>query len=133
MSKTVTSEQIQKKSENGEAGTVDNDVQKNQSAERQKHINWRGDLLNSRLKKLLPLSLAITIENIRDAGGENTVDALVSIFHRQQFSLAVFKGLVKWCHDCEVLLKDASIKTITFIDTVAAEMLKRNHFTTLIL
>lgn len=64
-----------------------------------------GAVLNSNVQKLLGVSLAVTMEKIRDAARRETVVALLTIFHCQQFSQALFKGLVKWSRDCEGIIK----------------------------
>lgn len=54
----------------------------------------------------MAVPLSVTMEKIRKAARRETVDELVNSFHREQFSLAVLKGLVKWIRDFDVILEE---------------------------
>lgn len=61
----------------------------------------------SRVRKLMAVSLAITIGKSRHTIGRDPVDEVVNIFHREEFSIAVFKGFVKCIPDCEFIMEEA--------------------------
>jgi len=56
---------------------------------------------SSRMRKLLAVSLALSLEQIRQASGREAVDEVLKILHREEFSLRDFKDMVKSSQDCE--------------------------------
>lgn len=61
---------------------------------------------NSRVQKLLDVSLAATLGRITDNAGRDTIDEVFNILHREEYSLAVLKWFVKWRRGCQVITEE---------------------------
>lgn len=61
---------------------------------------------NSGVQKLLAVSSEATVEKTKDEPGRETVSELVKSFHRNQSSLKIFKGLVKWCRNYVIITEE---------------------------
>lgn len=58
----------------------------------------------------MEISLAVTLDKMRNAGGHISVYATANLRHREQFCVAVFKELLKFSHDCQLITKNVIIK-----------------------
>lgn len=59
-----------------------------------------------RVQRLLALSLAVALEKMKDSAGTAAIDEIVSILHRDDFSLPAFKQIVKSSNDCAIITQD---------------------------
>lgn len=55
---------------------------------------------NSRIRKLLAVLSAVTLDNIRYSAERDTADKVLKMLHREEISPAIFKRLLKSRHDC---------------------------------
>lgn len=58
---------------------------------------------SSPVQKRLAVSLAITLDKIRDTSGWDIVDDVIKIYNREAFCTAVFKRVMKCIHEYEVI------------------------------
>lgn len=55
------------------------------------------------MQKLLTVSLAFTLNTIRNTDERETVDELIKILHHEKFRVVVFRRFVKTSSFCEVI------------------------------
>jgi hypothetical protein len=58
-----------------------------------------------RIRKLLVISLSVTLKNVSDLLGDETAKEILSIIHNESFDVEVFKRMIKSVEDCYTITK----------------------------
>lgn len=58
-----------------------------------------------RIRKLLVISLSVTLKNVSDLLGEETAKEILCIIHNESFDVEVFKRMIKSVEDCYTITK----------------------------
>ena len=61
---------------------------------------------SSRTERMLIISLAVTLDKIRDKAGPEAVNELIAILRNDQFSIPMFKQMINCSEDCKTITDD---------------------------
>lgn len=69
--------------------------------------NTLDEVHNSLFQRLFDVSLAVTLEKMKYSEGRADIDEVLRGLHHDEFNLGVFKEVVKFSRDCEIITQDA--------------------------
>lgn len=69
-------------------------------------VSARNEYREARVE-LLVVSLAVTLDTIRDRDGSAATDEVMNLLHQENFNVLVVKKMIKTRGDCQVVTQDA--------------------------